>query len=238
MHWVPEHLHRRLASKVGGGIFNDSPILTLKLHVNIKDVIMQKVVINALAICFLIISVVVLFSGCATTTSTDEEPFNVSKEVTGDTLWTSQFSLVSVKIDESFEFVGHEDKSNMKARRHYHVWKRDTGEILYIVDLQVRTTFNFPSDYDPNLGMDQNPNDPNLLQYKPMQYSIWKGIAKNSYRVLTGMGLTIPQCKAALQVAKLSPSRKAGVWVVLVQENQCGQYGDILFDGQDWITFQ
>ena len=198
---------------------------------------MQKDVIKKLSICLFAV-IVMAFFGCATTTVTEEKPFNVEKEVTGETIWTSNFTPLTVKIDRSFEFIGTKDMSDMKVRRQYHVWLKKTGEIIYIVDLQIRTTYNFPEDYDPNLGMDQNPNDPNILLYKPMQYSVWKGIPKNSYAVLNSMGLQIPKCKAALEVAKLSPSRKSGVWLVLMQPNPCGQYGSIVEDGQVWITFQ
>ncbi len=193
---------------------------------------MQK----AVNVLIFILTIAFLFA-CATT-EPDKKPFNVTKEAAGDTMWMSNFSPISVKIDKSFDFVAHQEKSDQRVRRHYHVWKRASGEILYIVDLQVKSSWTFPEDYEPTLGKDQNINDENILLHKSMQYTIWKGIHKNSYRVLKNMGIEIPACKAAINVAKISPSRKSGVWVIIVQENPCGQYGSILDDAQEWITFQ
>jgi len=100
-----------------GGIFNDSPILTLKLHVNMEDVIMQKVV-NVLLSLFII----GLVFGCGS--SYEKTPVNITAEPDGKTTWTSSFGVGTVKIHRAFTYVGVEDRSDAKVRRFYHVWKK------------------------------------------------------------------------------------------------------------------
>jgi len=165
-------------------------------------------------------------------------PVNITPEASGDISWSSSYGAGTVKIDKSFKYVGMKDLTNAKARRQYHIWKKSSGEIIYIVDLQVKSSWSFPDDYDPGLGNDQNPNEKGIVAHKPMKYTIWDGINPRSLAVLYSLEVKVPKCRLAIQTGKFSPSRKSGFFLVLVKETECGNndINPIVNDARQYIT--
>lgn len=165
-------------------------------------------------------------------------PVNVTPESDGDVTWNSSYGSGTVKIDKSFKYVGMKDLSDSNARRQYHVWEKSSGEIIYIVDLQVKSSWTFPEDYDPGLGSDQNSNSKGIVAHKPMKYGIWDTINPRSLAVLMHFGLKPPKCKLAIQTGRFSPSRKSAFFLVLLKESECGStdIDPIVNDARQYIT--
>ena len=166
-----------------------------------------------------LIAIVGLLFSCAGP-STDPVPNNQIAE-SGDPLWRASYMNAALQMSEQFKFKGTQDKSDQRVGRKYYVYDAGQGHFLYIVEIRVKGTWTFPDDYDPLLGRDQNPKDPNLLEYSPRTYSVWTGMRERSYRVVTGLGVEVPKCKIMVQQAKISPSRKGGVWVVMSYPSTC-----------------
>ena len=184
-----------------------------------------------------IVGILIAFMG-ACASQPELTPINLSKTTGGDTLWSSDYAPISIRIDKSFKFVAQQNKSDQRVRRQYHVWERSSGEILYVIDINVKSQWKFPEDYDPTLGKDQKPNPKGMLDHKAMEYTVWDNIHPKSSKVLTDMGLKVPKCIAAVQRGEVSSSRKSAVFFVFVQEQPCGEFGSIMDDERNLLSFQ
>ena len=184
---------------------------------------------------FLCLIIAGLIFGCGTGRETT--PVNITPESDGSTTWTSSFGVGSVKIHRSFKYVGVEDKSDSKANRFYHVWKRPSGEIIYIVDFSSRTGWNFPEDYDGGLGSSQNPKEKGIVYHRPLRYTVWNSINKKSYAALDDLDVKIPECKFTIQTARFSPSRKSAYIFTMFQERKCDDenFDQLLDDTRAWV---
>jgi hypothetical protein len=193
---------------------------------------MQKVVNVFIAV------LLIAFIGACAGTGKELTPPNLNTTIDGDTTWTSSFFSGTVKIDESFKYVGITDKSDAKAHRYYHVWKRDSGQIIFIVDFSVKTGWTFPDDYDPGLGREQSPNEKGIISHKSMEYTVWNEMYKKPYAVMNKLGVKVPQCKLLIQTGRFSPSRKSAYFFVLIEESPCGStdMGSLLDNTRAWIT--
>ena len=193
---------------------------------------MQKVV-NV----FIAVLLIAFLSACAET-GKELTPVNITPQTDGDMIWTSSFFSGSLKIDKSFTYLGTKDESDFKVRRQYHVWKRDSGEVIFVADISMKTNWNFPDGYDPTLGKEQKANSKYILAHKPMKYGVWTGIPLRSYHVLTSMGISVPKCKVAIQKGKISPSRKSAYFMMMYEERPCvskTSIGTLVEDAAVWI---
>ena len=163
---------------------------------------------------------------------------NLNTTIDGDITWTSSFFSGTVKIDKAFKYVGVSDRSDSKAHRYYHVWKRNSGQIIFIVDFSSKTGWTFPEDYDPGLGREQSPNEKGIISHRLMEYAVWNEMYKKPYEVMSKLGVKVPQCKLLIQTGRFSPSRKSAYFFVLIEESPCGStdMGSLLDNTRAWIT--
>jgi hypothetical protein len=85
----------------------------------------------------------------------------------------------------------------------------------------VRGTWSFPSDFDPLLGKDQKKDDPNLVEYKAGEYSVWNELSPSIQKELPNLNLVLPKCYLLVEKGKVSDSRRSAVWVILCEPVSC-----------------
>jgi hypothetical protein len=136
----------------------------------------------------------------------------------GDTVWTSMYTDGSIRIDRAFKFIGSQDTSTQYCFSKYYVWHRDDGTLLYVCDWKSKSTWSYPKDNDGLLGKKNNPEDPDLLNYRPFQYAIWKVTSPKAIRILTKLGLKVPEPFAKIETVKMSESRNSAFWIAFMEE--------------------
>lgn len=193
---------------------------------------MQKAVTVLIAILL-----IAFIGGCG---GKELPPVNVGKTPDGDTTWTSSFFSGTVKINKSFKYVGIKDESDSKVHRYYHVWKRPSGQIIFILDFSSKTGWTFPDDYDPGLGREQSPNEKGIISHKSMEYAVWNKMYRRPHTVMTELGIKVPECKLLIQTGRFSPSRKSAYFFVLIEESPCGStdMGSLFDNTRAWTTLR
>jgi hypothetical protein len=152
-----------------------------------------------------------------------DKPLNISIS-NSNWVWEADRFKFKANIDEEFTYYGHVRKTVGKKIYNYYVWSNDiTSTTVYIIDWK-HTAWEFPSGVDP---ISPNPNQADfLLDYQPNDYSIWKGIAKTSYNVITDMGVKIPDCKVAMNKAYINPNNRSEiVFIVYFEPWDCNHEG-------------
>ena len=172
----------------------------------------------------LLLLTAISFITCTGKGPSKEPVINNTTTPSGDTIWASGYTPGNVQINKDFKFVGSQDRSDQRSTREYYTWVRDDGTFIYIVDWRSRENWSFSEDNDGLLGRKNDPNNP-LLKHEPFQYSLWKGMALNSKKMVRKLGVEIPKCIASFQKNKMSPSRSAAFFVVFVEKTDCGYKG-------------
>lgn len=167
---------------------------------------------------FLLFLIAVSFIACAGGPS-KESVINNTKTESGDSVWVSSYFNGKVQISKDYKFIGSRERSDQGAIRKYYVWQKDDGTFIFIVDFKARGTWSFSKTNDGLHG--NSANNPDILVYKPFDFSLWKKINTNAEKMVTDLGVKIPECYVAFQRNKLSPSRSSAFFIMFVEKTAC-----------------
>lgn len=134
--------------------------------------------------------------------------------------WESLHFDFKAFIHGNLTFYGDKSIYEDSKTFDYSVWTNDEdGTTLVLIDWK-NNDWKFPEGEDPLTP--QSGQEKFLLKYEKFDYTIWKGISKRTYNILTGFNIKVPKCKVVINKAFINPyDRSEVVWLIYYKPWTC-----------------